>query len=172
MSPLLQSMVGERIRLQVETRESWPIVLEPGMLEQMVTNLVNNARDAIDGPGEITLHVANRRYDELSATGSARPGCFVMLSVRDNGRGMTEDVMEQLFDPFFSTKETAPGRGLGLAVVYGLVRQLDGWIEVESALGQGSELRIYLPAMEEQTGSGAIVADPRAQSLLASPPEE
>ncbi|OQX13141.1 MAG: hypothetical protein BWK76_16635 [Desulfobulbaceae bacterium A2] len=165
---LLQTLAGERIRLRLELSETWPVLMEPGLLEQMLNNLVQNGRDAIDGTGEIVLRVENRSFDADTAVGSARPGRFVMLSVHDSGRGMTPEVMDQLFDPFFSTKETAPGRGLGLAVVYGLVRQLDGWIEVESSLGRGSELRIFLPVREEGTGEASVIADPRAQSLFAS----
>ncbi len=172
VQPLLQTLAGERIRLRLELSECWPVLLEPGLLEQMLSNLVQNGRDAIEGTGEIVLRVENRRFDAVTAIGPARPGRFVLLAVRDSGRGMTPEVMDQLFDPFFSTKETAPGRGLGLAVVYGLVRQLEGWIEVESSLGHGSELRVFLPVAEEGVGTGAVIADPRAQSLLESETEE
>jgi len=118
------------------------------MLEQVVMNLCINSRDAMPNGGALALGTTLVKLEDASVRlhPDARPGSFVCLSVTDGGCGMDDTVMEKIFDPFFTTKEAGKGTGLGLATVYGIVKQHQGWIEVESAVGQGSSFRVYLPA--------------------------
>ncbi len=125
---------------------------DPGKIEQVILNLVLNARDAIAGNGHLTIATANVEltdHDVLIRPG-ARAGACVMLLIRDTGSGMDEETRSHLFEPFFTTKEPARGTGLGLATVYGIVKQSDGYIEVDSAPGEGTSFRIYLPVTSEK----------------------
>jgi two-component system cell cycle sensor histidine kinase/response regulator CckA len=122
------------------------------MLEQVLLNLTVNARDAIQNGGEISITTSMLEVKEGDAARhrEARPGWFVMLAVRDSGCGMAPEVVRHLFEPFFTTKEVGKGTGLGLATVYGIIQQHSGWIEVETAVGCGTEFRIFLPVSEHE----------------------
>jgi PAS domain S-box-containing protein len=137
---LLSRLLGERIVLETRLPERIaPVLADPAQIEQVVMNLSLNARDAMPRGG--TLTIATREVPE-----SERPeGRFVELSVRDTGTGMSPDTLEHLFEPFFTTKDVGEGTGLGLATVYGIVRQSGGLIEVESEPGAGTVFRILLP---------------------------
>jgi signal transduction histidine kinase len=165
---MLERLIGESIRLETAcANELWYVQADPGQLEQVLVNLVVNARDAITGHGEITVETRNVETSQPNAPvpGPPTPGRYVMLSVRDSGRGMSEVVRSKLFEPFFTTKETGAGTGLGLATVYGAVQQNGGTITVDSALGQGSTFRIFLPSVETPV-SVAV----QERELVAMPP--
>ena len=148
---MLERLIGESITLRVACAEDlWHVQADPGQLEQVLVNLIVNARDAITGHGEIEVLTSNL---ETSATGGPvpgppEPGRYVMLTVKDTGRGMSDVVRSKLFEPFFTTKETGAGTGLGLATVYGAVEQNGGTVTVDSTLGEGSTFRIFLPQVE------------------------
>jgi CheY-like chemotaxis protein len=130
---------------------------DPGQLEQVLVNLIVNARDAISGHGEIEVETRNVETSQPDGpVGPSHPGRYVVLSVRDNGRGMSDVVRSQLFEPFFTTKETGAGTGLGLATVYGAVQQNGGTITVDSTLGEGSTFRIFLPMVEVDRSVSAV----------------
>ena len=147
---MLGRMLGETIQVDLHASpESSAIKGDGGMIEQVVMNLCVNARDAMPAGGRIELRVENVTLGESEITGNpeARMGRFVCLSVTDTGCGMNEQVRQHLFEPFFTTKDTGKGTGLGLSTVYGIVKQHDGWIEVESQEGKGSTFRVLIPAL-------------------------
>jgi CheY-like chemotaxis protein len=123
------------------------VVADPSQIEQAIINLVINARDAMPNGGTLTIRLMNTTIDEAAARQQTRlqPGHYVVLEVQDSGHGMTPEVQARLFDPFFTTKAVGEGTGLGLATVYGIVKQSGGFIEVESELTNGSTFRIFLP---------------------------
>ena len=127
------------------------------MLDQMVMNLCLNARDAMPEGGTLTLVTSRADFDgaAMHTHPEARPGHFACLSVRDSGTGMGPDVLAHVFEPFFTTKDVGMGTGLGLASVYGIVHQHQGWIEVESAVGKGTLFRVYLPIAKAPAGNAA-----------------
>ena len=148
MLKLLQRMIGEEVVLDMKPGEDlWPVLLDPAQLHQVLANLCINARDAISGVGRIVVETDNRHLDEVYCTQhpGARPGEFVLLTVSDDGCGMAPDVLEHIFEPFFTTKELHKGTGLGLATVYGIVKQNDGFIRVYSEKDKGTSIQIYLP---------------------------
>ena len=149
MEKLLRRVIGERFDLQ-----SYPdarvgrVKADPSQIEQVVLNLGVNARDAMPKGGKLVISTQNVRLDETTApqiSAALLPGDYVMLSVTDTGAGMDEETKSHIFEPFFTTKGPGKGTGLGLATVYGIVRQTGGGISVESELGKGSTFRIYLP---------------------------
>jgi len=152
MSEMLRHMIGEHIRLKtVIAPELWPVKVDPTQIEQVITNLAVNARDAMPDGGQMTLEAANAVLDEnyVSSHLDARPGDYVMLSVSDSGCGMNKETLVRIFEPFFTTKEVGKGTGLGLASVYGIVKQNRGNIWVYSEEGKGTTFRIYLPRTVE-----------------------
>ncbi len=146
---MLRRLIGEHIGLEFNgaPHDLWTEA-DPGMLEQVVMNLVVNARDAMPDGGRITLATRSVEFNESvrDRLAEASPGQFVCLSVTDNGCGMDASVLKHMFEPFFTTKEAGEGTGLGLATVYGIVKQHGGWVEVESVVGKGSTFSVYLPA--------------------------
>lgn len=150
---MLARLIGENISLQTRLDDDCGLIkIDPGQLEQIVMNLVVNARDASDTGEAITIETMNCEIDEgfaLLHPGSIA-GSYVMLSVSDQGRGMTEEVKRRLFEPFFTTKEMGRGTGLGLATVYGIVKQSGGYIEVISQPDEGARFNIYLPRVFQQ----------------------
>lgn len=151
---MLERLIGENIRLITSLApDAGLIKMDPGQLEQIVMNLIVNARDASDTGGVITVETANCALDE-GFTGThpgSQAGSYVRLSVTDRGQGMTEEVKQRLFEPFFTTKEMGRGTGLGLATVYGIVKQCGGYIQVISEPGRGARFDIYLPRTLETT---------------------
>jgi signal transduction histidine kinase len=149
MEKLLRRVIGERFDLQSHPdAENGRVKADPSQLEQVVLNLGVNARDAMPRGGKLIIRTENVTLDRTTApqiSASLAPGDYVMLSVTDTGAGMDEETMSHIFEPFFTTKGPGKGTGLGLATVYGIVRQTGGGISVESELGMGSTFRIYLP---------------------------
>ncbi|VTR96150.1 multi-sensor hybrid histidine kinase : PAS/PAC sensor hybrid histidine kinase OS=uncultured bacterium GN=ACD_75C00374G0005 PE=4 SV=1: PAS_4: PAS_3: PAS_8: PAS_3: HisKA: HATPase_c: Response_reg [Gemmata massiliana] len=153
---MLRRLIGEDVELV--TRPGDPLLLvraDPGQVNQVLMNLAVNARDAMPTGGTLTIETRNEVLGAGTAPDGAevRPGPYVRLSVTDTGTGMPEDVRRHIFEPFFTTKEQGKGTGLGLATVYGIVKQSGGHIELETALGHGTTFRVYLP------GLGGTTAD-------------
>ncbi len=146
--PLLRRTLGEHIDVRfVDTAGLWPAMADPAQLESAVLNLALNARDAMPGGGRLTIEMANKVLDEHYARAHAEvtPGDYVMVAVSDTGHGMTPDVVARVFEPFFTTKTEGRGTGLGLAMVFGFVKQSGGHVKVYSEPGQGTSVKIYLP---------------------------
>ncbi len=162
---MLRRLLGEDVDLAwVPGGNLCKVKMDPSQLDQILANLCVNARDAIPGVGKITIETKNVTFDESSSAGrpDLTPGQFVMLRVSDNGTGMGEDVLEHLFEPFFTTKGVGKGTGLGLATVYGIVKQNNGFIEVQSAPGVGTTFEIYIPSCAGQTTERGVPAGPQS----------
>ena len=162
---MLPQMLGEDIALETRYQPNLPhIEADTGMIEQIVMNLAVNARDAMPRGGKMLIATSTV---EIGATHvrqhrEARPGWFVCLTVTDTGCGMDHKVMQRLFEPFFTTKEVGKGTGLGLATIYGMVKQHQGWIEVRSEMGTGSTFQVFLPvATESRPAPAAPAAEPK-----------
>ncbi len=154
---MLRRLIGEDIELvTVLEPELGRVKADPGQLEQVIMNLAVNARDAMPQGGRLTIKTENvtLHQDRCQLIPEARPGKFVCLSVEDTGAGMGKDILQHIFEPFFSTREN--GTGLGLAVVYGIVRQHEGWINVYSEPGRGSTFEVYLPTFSVEPKEGEI----------------
>jgi two-component system, cell cycle sensor histidine kinase and response regulator CckA len=148
MLRMMQRLIGEDIELAwIPGTDLWTIRIDPSQINQVLANLCINSRDAIDGSGKITIETKNLTIDDSYCSSHAGfiPGEFVMLAVSDNGSGMDKETMGQLFEPFFTTKNPGKGTGLGLATVYGIVKQNDGFINVYSEPAQGTTFTIYMP---------------------------
>ena len=152
---MLRRMIREDIELEVEMESQlWPVNIDTGQVEQILMNLVVNARDAVDQHGRILIQTKNmtilqgQEIVDIEQTPFA--GNYVVLEVSDNGSGMDQETIGRIFDPFFTTKEVGQGTGLGLATVFGVTKQHDGHIVIDSTMGQGSSFSIYLPRTEEE----------------------
>jgi two-component system cell cycle sensor histidine kinase/response regulator CckA len=149
MLKMLRRLIGENIDLVWRPGdELWSVKIDPSQIDQVVANLCVNARDAITGVGKVTIETGNIIFDEAYCAGRPYfvPGEYVLLAVSDDGCGMDEETRTHLFEPFFTTKSIGQGTGLGLATVYGIVKQNDGFINVYSEPGQGTTFKIYFAA--------------------------
>ena len=148
LSMLLKRLLGERVELDLRHgRDLWPVKANVNQFEQVIVNLAVNARDAMPGGGKLAIRTSNIHADEaarLSVSGMPAAD-YVVVEVSDTGTGMSAEVMEKIFEPFFTTKEVGKGTGLGLSTVFGIVKQSGGFIDVQSAMGEGTTFRIYLP---------------------------
>jgi signal transduction histidine kinase/CheY-like chemotaxis protein len=152
MDDLLRRTLGEAIEIEtVVAGGLWNTLVDPGNLENALLNLAINARDAMESGGRLTIEAGNAFLDDAYAAGHAdvEAGQYVMIAVTDTGTGMTREVAEQIFEPFFSTKPEGKGTGLGLSMVYGFVKQSGGHVKVYTEPGQGTTLRLYLPRSTE-----------------------
>lgn len=148
---LLQLLLGEKIQCHLELEPVLhEVYADHGQLTQIIMNLAINARDAMPDGGRLTITTENITFEPQAAAGifEAEPGSFVCLSITDTGCGMSQEVKDRLFEPFFTTKKVGQGTGLGLAVVYGIVKQNKGWIHVYSEEGLGTTFKVYLPVCE------------------------
>ncbi len=165
MLKMLRRLIGEDIDL-VWLPESglWPVKMDPTQVEQILANLCVNARDAIADVGKITIETRNVAFDEAYCADHAgfRAGEYVMLAISDDGCGMDKETLDQIFEPFFTTQGRGQGTGLGLATVYGIVKQNNGFINVYSERGQGTTFKIYLA---RQAGQAAETGKESEQDL-------
>jgi signal transduction histidine kinase/ActR/RegA family two-component response regulator len=151
MAKMLLRILGEHIGLQLNLAAQ-PLFVhaDPGMMDQVLMNLAVNARDAMPKGGRLVIETSAVLLDESSIraqSAPARPGPFVRLSVGDNGSGIPPEILPRIFEPFFTTKEVGKGTGLGLATVFGIVQQHHGWINVQSKVGSGTTVEIFLPRL-------------------------
>jgi len=168
---LLRRLIGEDIELIVNlTPDLGPVLADPGQIQQVVMNLAVNSRDAMPNGGSLHIETTNVLLDESyrAEHPEVRPGPYVMLAVSDTGFGMSPEVRSRIFEPFFTTKELGKGTGLGLATVYGMVKQVGGWIWVYSEPGRGTTFKIYLPQTGEPLSSmkPSIKADVRGSETI------
>jgi signal transduction histidine kinase/DNA-binding response OmpR family regulator len=148
LTDLLRHSLGERVIMELTVAEdAWNARIDPGQLENAILNLAINARDAMADGGTVSVEVSNVTLDQRYASlhSEVTPGPYVLVAVSDTGTGMPPDVAAQAFDPFFTTKRDGKGTGLGLSMVYGFVRQSSGHIRIDSAIGQGTSVKLYLP---------------------------
>ncbi len=170
MSTMLRSLIGENIDLRwLAHADLWPVNVDPAQIDQILTNLCLNARDAISSVGTVTIETSNSELDETFCTThpGAVAGDYASLAISDDGCGMEQEQLSRAFEPFFTTKAVGKGTGLGLSTVYGIVKQNDGFIDVESKPNHGTTVRIYLPRYtgEAVDAPAAEAADDTAGAL-------
>jgi two-component system cell cycle sensor histidine kinase/response regulator CckA len=148
ITPMLRLVMGQDVSLQIlHKTDAIEIDADLSMIEQIILNLANNARDAMKGHGQFRLSVetVNLEGTETPRNPEARKGRFVCVILADTGPGMSQEGLDHLFEPFYTTKDVGDGTGMGLASVYGMVKQHHGWIEVDSVVGKGTQFNIFLP---------------------------
>ena len=169
MERMLSRLIGEQIDLVTRPGDIGLVRGDRGQLEQVLLNLVVNARDAMPAGGRLTIETANETVtpDAAAVYAFFRPGEYVVLSVTDTGVGMDADTMTRVFEPFFTTKEQGQGTGLGLSTAYGIVKQSDGFIFVESAPGAGTAFRVLLPRTDSSQRVAEVVSEAAATRQLS-----
>jgi PAS domain S-box-containing protein len=147
---LLRRVLGEHIRLSVHMQADVSLVtVDPGQFQQVIMNLAINSRDAMPKGGTLTIRTENATVEATTEnTRGLPPGCYAMLEIRDTGTGMDAATLARIFEPFFTTKPQGQGTGLGLATVYGIVKQSGGYVYVQSTVGEGTSFKVYLPASD------------------------
>ncbi|MEE4362350.1 MAG: PAS domain S-box protein [Desulfotignum sp.] len=165
MLNMLRRLIGEDIDLVWQPSSDQCLVkMDPSQIDQILANLCINARDAIAGVGKLTIETEKKSFDKQYCTVNPGfiPGNFVLLTVSDNGCGMDKEILDNLFEPFFTTKDVGKGTGLGLATIYGIVKQNNGFINVYSEPGKGSTFNIYLPQLVAEEDSEKAVSEKKA----------
>ncbi|MEI6209834.1 MAG: response regulator [Desulfuromonadales bacterium] len=158
----LSRLIGEHIAIAFEPYDKlWNIRMDPVQLDQIVMNMAINARDAMPDGGSLAIETGNISMDTQSCSYiiDAVPGDYVVVTFSDSGTGMDKETLTHIFEPFFTTKEVGKGTGLGLATIYGIIRQNSGFIDVSSNVGQGTEFKVYIPRFNEPTKETAKIAD-------------
>ncbi len=171
VAQMLQRLIGEHIDLVTALAPDLGLVkADPAQIEQIIVNLAVNARDAMPEGGRLTLETANVELDDafVAANPGSSTGLYTVLAVSDTGEGMTPEVLAHIFEPFFTTKEVGKGTGLGLATVYGIVKQHDGYITARSAPGAGTTLRVYLRRIEERVEAAEPGLTPAGRAAAAT----
>ncbi|WP_346894610.1 cell cycle histidine kinase CckA [uncultured Roseibium sp.] len=176
LSILLDRLLGEKVELKViHGRDLWPVMADLNQLEQVIVNLAVNAGDAMPDGGRLTIttkNVSDAESTQFENTRGMPPGEYTLVEVEDTGTGMPSEVMEKIFDPFFSTKEVGKGTGLGLSTVYGIVKQTGGFIFCTSEVGSGTTFRLflprYIPAIEEETKPEPLAEPEKVADLTGS----
>jgi len=179
LTMLLRRLIGEKVTLEVvHGRDLWPVKVDISQFEQVVVNLAVNARDAMPEGGKLTVRTATIAADESKNFPSKGmpPGDYVLVEVSDTGVGISPEIIEKIFEPFFSTKDVGKGTGLGLSTVYGIVKQTGGFVYVDSELGKGTTFRIFLPrhvpsAAELETADLPEAESPAISGALAAADE-
>jgi signal transduction histidine kinase/CheY-like chemotaxis protein len=159
VAKMLDRLIGKSIALRVvPAPQLWPVKADPGQVEQLIMNLAVNARDAMPQGGQLLIETKNAEIGgaHFRLRDGARPGRYVALVVSDTGVGMDRETQAHMFEPFFTTKEPGKGTGFGLAIVYGVVKQIGGWTYVDSKPGLGTTFEIYLPRAEEAKAPAAV----------------
>jgi nitrogen-specific signal transduction histidine kinase len=154
LEEMLKRLLGDHITFEVKAAPDLPPVqADLGMMEQVIMNLSVNARDAMPKGGKLAVGIdaVTITNDDVQKNSEIRPGQYVCLSVSDTGCGIAPEFLPRIFDPFFTTKEIGKGTGLGLATVYGIIKQHHGWVDVQSAANKGTTFRIFLPACTENS---------------------
>ena len=175
MRDLLESSIGGAIQIETTLQaDLWPALVDATQIELVILNLAINARDAMAVGGRLTIETANVTVSEAPIRPEQpQPGEYVMISVSDTGTGMTPAVLERVFEPFFTTKETGKGSGLGLAQVYGFVKQSGGGIRIDTVPAEGTSIKVYLPRVADEAAAApdapASVEGARAQSAGSRP---
>jgi len=172
MERLLQQLVGDHVRLDLQLApEPLTVHMDPSGIEQIVMNLSANARDSMREGGTLTIRTGEIAIDQAflqAKAWSLKPGAYARLTVQDTGTGMDPTITSHIFEPFFTTKRLGKGTGLGLAVVYGLVKQHEGAIEINTAVGQGTTFHLYFPR-ESSTVQAAEVPAPSGTLAAVAP---
>ena len=167
---MLRRLIGEDIRFETTLAADLGLVnVDPGQLEQVLLNLAVNARDAMAGGGSLRILTANIELGtgDTDRLLSAAPGSYVLLSVSDNGSGMSEEVQKRVFEPFYTTKPLGKGTGLGLSTVYGIVKQLSGDVSIRSDLGAGTTFHVYLPRLDQEAQESARRKTPTTSAAVS-----
>jgi two-component system cell cycle sensor histidine kinase/response regulator CckA len=168
LSILLDRLLGENVELSLDSAgDLWPVKADLHQFEQVIINLAVNARDAMADGGKLAIRTENIEEARSREAGGSHmpPGEYVMIEVRDTGSGMTDEVKQKIFEPFFSTKEIGRGTGLGLSTVYGIIKQTGGYVYVDSEVGKGTAMRVFLPRYVE----GAAEVDQEPAKLERKP---
>jgi signal transduction histidine kinase len=171
MGDLVRRAVGEQVTVDLKLdSDLWPVEVDPNQLENVLLNLAVNARDAMPNGGRLTIQSRNCT-DPTFEDGEMLKGQFTLLTVSDDGIGMIPEVLSHVFEPFFTTKGAGEGTGLGLSQVYGFVKQSNGHVDIQSAPGRGTTIRIYLPRAQAQTRADAERTEPASSlgPLTATP---
>jgi two-component system cell cycle sensor histidine kinase/response regulator CckA len=166
LAQMLRRLLGESVTLEVDRAgDLWPVHADEAQLSNALINLAVNARDAMPGGGTLTIRLANEAVGSAAALGTAimAAGDYVRIEVSDTGVGMSKEIQSKIFDPFFTTKPVGQGTGLGLATVYGIVKQSGGFITVDSEVSRGTSFKIYLPRHR------ALAGQPQAEAAAPTP---
>ena len=166
LNPILKTSVGEKIELKIRSeRDLWYVKADKTQIDNVIINLSVNARDAMPNGGTLTIRTRNvpEREAQKMARSGFTPGEYVLIEVQDTGTGMTPEVMAKIFEPFFTTKGVGKGTGLGLASVYGIVKQSGGFVLPESEVGKGTTFKVYLPRYMPEDDAEIEAASPAAK---------
>jgi PAS domain S-box-containing protein len=170
LTPVVKRLLGEHIRLEVYPEpDLFCVTADPRELEQVIMNLALNARDAMPEGGTLTIQTSNAAESPVHQDSLAPDGRYVSMRIRDTGSGMTPYVKQHVFEPFFTTKPVGQGTGLGLSAVYGIVKQLNGAIRVESEVGRGSTFEVHLPASQDRAALRLTPTNVEEQAYVPPP---